>query len=157
MGFEYQNKDFYCIDKCPVNALSMAINPLYETFGDYRWTSDLILSTWSQAETGKIPHVDLEYRTGRSGGGFDRLRFNFPKERNWELGIGQGGKKARGQEGKEGTGATHYSPLTNHYSLITTHHSLITTHQSPVTSHQLRKFPRALTLTGETMVALRLP
>ncbi|MBC8234511.1 alpha-hydroxy-acid oxidizing protein [bacterium] len=85
IGFECQNKEFFCIDKCPVNALSLSINPLYETFGDYRWTSDLILSTWAQAETGRIPHVDLEYRTGRSGGGFDRLKFNFPKEGLWDL------------------------------------------------------------------------
>jgi len=85
IGFECQNKEFFCIDKCPVNALSLSINPLYETFGDYRWTSDLILSTWAQAETGRIPQVDLEYRTGRSGGGFDRLKFNFPREGTWDL------------------------------------------------------------------------
>ncbi|MBM3239737.1 FMN-binding glutamate synthase family protein [Candidatus Poribacteria bacterium] len=115
IGFECQNKPFYCIDKCPVNALSLAINPLYETFGDYRWTSDLILSTWAQAETGKIPHVELEYRTGRSGGGFDRLKFDFPEEE-----IEQEGKGARGQGGKEGTDANHQSPITNHQSPIST-------------------------------------
>jgi glutamate synthase domain-containing protein 2/NAD-dependent dihydropyrimidine dehydrogenase PreA subunit len=106
IGFECQNQTFllkslqpfYCIDKCPVKSLSLVINPVYETFGDYRWTSDLILSTWAQAETGKIPHVDLEYRTGRSGGGFDRLKFNFPEE---EIGQEGSGKGARGLEGKE--------------------------------------------------------
>ena len=43
--------------------------------GDYRWTADLILSTWVQAETGKPPNNGLEYRVGNSGGGFDVLDF----------------------------------------------------------------------------------
>jgi glutamate synthase domain-containing protein 2 len=41
--------------------------------GDRRWTADLILSTWRQAEDGTPPGGGLEYRVGRSGGGFDRL------------------------------------------------------------------------------------
>ncbi|MFQ6041833.1 MAG: glutamate synthase-related protein [Candidatus Poribacteria bacterium] len=106
IGFECQNKPFYCIDKCPVSALSLAINPIYETFGDYRWTADLILSTWAQAETGKIPHVDLEYRTGRSGGGFDRLKFNFPEERTTD-----GWKDGRMDERRHLTSSNHPSPL----------------------------------------------
>jgi len=50
--------------------------------GDYRWTADLILSTWLQAETGRPPTNGLEYRVGNSGGGFDVLDFKFlPKDR----------------------------------------------------------------------------
>ena len=50
--------------------------------GDYRWTADLILSTWLQAETGKPPANGLEYRVGNSGGGFDVLDFkSLPAER----------------------------------------------------------------------------
>ena len=50
--------------------------------GDARWTADLILSTWRQAETGKIPDNGLEYRIGDSGGGFDLLDFQFlPQEK----------------------------------------------------------------------------
>ena len=50
--------------------------------GDYRWTADLILSTWMQAETGQPPANGLEYRVGNSGGGFDVLDFKFlPKDR----------------------------------------------------------------------------
>jgi glutamate synthase domain-containing protein 2 len=48
--------------------------------GDYRWTADLILSTWLQAETGMPPTNGLEHRVGRSGGGFDLLDFKFPPE-----------------------------------------------------------------------------
>jgi glutamate synthase domain-containing protein 2 len=45
--------------------------------GDARWTPELILSTWVQAETGRPPRDGLEYRIGRSGGGFDRLGFQI--------------------------------------------------------------------------------
>jgi glutamate synthase domain-containing protein 2 len=51
--------------------------------GDFRWTSDLILSTWVQAETGKPPTHGLEYRVGNSGGGFDVLDFKFLPQDRW--------------------------------------------------------------------------
>lgn len=51
--------------------------------GDSRWTDDLILSTWTQAETGAPPTNGLEYRTGRSGGGFDALDLKFLPESQW--------------------------------------------------------------------------
>lgn len=51
--------------------------------GDYRWTDELILSTWHMAETGEAPGNGLEYRVGRSGGGFDRLGFKFRPEDGW--------------------------------------------------------------------------
>ncbi|MBI3159620.1 MAG: FMN-binding glutamate synthase family protein [Chloroflexi bacterium] len=51
--------------------------------GDYRWTDDLILSTWYQAAHGHPPQDRLEYRVGRSGGGFDVLDFNFLPESQW--------------------------------------------------------------------------
>jgi glutamate synthase domain-containing protein 2 len=43
--------------------------------GNKRWTDDLILSTWEQASTGVIPNSGLEYKIGKSNGGFDRLHF----------------------------------------------------------------------------------
>ncbi|RMF32021.1 MAG: FMN-binding glutamate synthase family protein [Chloroflexi bacterium] len=51
--------------------------------GDARWTADLILATWLQAETGRPPDNGLEYRVGRSGGGFDRLDFKFLPPERW--------------------------------------------------------------------------
>ncbi len=48
--------------------------------GDYRWTEQLILSTWYMARTGKVPPEGTEYRVGRSGGGFDALDFKAPKD-----------------------------------------------------------------------------
>ena len=63
-----------CYDECPVNALSVKRNPDFDALGDFRWTPDLIASTWYMAETGEIPPAGLEYKTGNSGGGFDKLR-----------------------------------------------------------------------------------
>jgi glutamate synthase domain-containing protein 2 len=48
-----------------------------ELEGDLRWPTTLILATAEQARTGRPPTSGLEYRVGRSGGGFDRLRFAF--------------------------------------------------------------------------------
>ncbi len=43
--------------------------------GDKRWPADLILSVWTQAETGAPPTDGSEFRVGASGGGFDVLAF----------------------------------------------------------------------------------
>jgi glutamate synthase domain-containing protein 2 len=48
-----------------------------ELEGDLRWPAELILATAEQARSGQPPTSNLEYRVGRSGGGFDRLRFPF--------------------------------------------------------------------------------
>ena len=45
-----------------------------EAEGDLRWPAELLLSTAEQARTGQPPNTGLEYRIGKSGGGFDRLR-----------------------------------------------------------------------------------
>ena len=42
--------------------------------GNKRWTPELILATYAQANSGAPPH-DLEYKIGASGGGFDLLDF----------------------------------------------------------------------------------
>ncbi len=43
--------------------------------GHLAWTKELIFSTWQQALTGKPPDKGIEYRIGKSGGGFDKLFF----------------------------------------------------------------------------------
>jgi glutamate synthase domain-containing protein 2 len=78
VGFQCAETDHYCIEACPQNALSLHLNPVFETLGDRRWTADLIVSTWEMAETGRAPRSHLESEIGASGGGFDRLRFRFP-------------------------------------------------------------------------------
>ena len=69
-----------CTAECPAGALSMKLNPTFEALGDYRWTADLLVSTWYMAETGEPPKGGLEYKIGASGGGFDKLRLLFPKK-----------------------------------------------------------------------------
>ncbi|MDP6741928.1 MAG: glutamate synthase-related protein [Candidatus Thalassarchaeaceae archaeon] len=50
--------------------------------GDARWTDELILSTWYMGATGEVPD-HLNYKTGKSDGGFDRLDFKFLGEDEW--------------------------------------------------------------------------
>jgi glutamate synthase domain-containing protein 2 len=71
--------DYYCVKRCPSQALSVSLNPTVETMGDYRWTPEMIIGHWYMAETGSLPEVDLEYSLGSSGGGFDKMRFRKPK------------------------------------------------------------------------------
>ncbi len=68
----------YCVEVCPQKALRIELTPMYKSIGDFRWTADLILSTWHMAETGHIPDGELEFECGNSGGGFDKIRFKFP-------------------------------------------------------------------------------
>jgi hypothetical protein len=71
--------DDSCVKACPNQALSISENPVFRTLGDFRWTADLLVSTWQMAETGHAPAAHLQSEIGESGGGFDRLRFRFPE------------------------------------------------------------------------------
>ncbi|MDP2646707.1 MAG: glutamate synthase-related protein [Desulfobacterales bacterium] len=75
IGLKCRENDFCCIDNCPEKALTVGVNPILETMGDYRWTSEMLIAHWDMAETGRLPVVDLEYELGQSGGGFDKMRF----------------------------------------------------------------------------------
>ena len=77
IGTSCEDKSFYCVNQCPRGALSLGVSSEYRTIGDYRWTRDLIIGTWEHAETG-IPLKGQRYEIGNSGGGFDRISFNFP-------------------------------------------------------------------------------
>jgi len=78
IGFECQGQDYFCVDRCPEKALTLRLNPLLEIIGDYRWTAEMLIAHWEMAETGNLPVTALEYSIGRSGGGFDKLRFKTP-------------------------------------------------------------------------------
>ncbi len=80
-----QSKGTFCVEKCPNQALSVALNPQIKALGDFRWTAELLMSTWHQAETGELPTVDMEYRVGNSGGGFDKMRFRFLEKLEREI------------------------------------------------------------------------
>jgi glutamate synthase domain-containing protein 2/ferredoxin len=75
LGPRCQQGSFLCQEKCPVGAIEIETDPQWKTLGDFRWSADLILTTWDQAETGEIPKDGLEYRVGGSGGGFDNFDF----------------------------------------------------------------------------------
>ena len=78
IGYACRKNDYYCIDRCPEQALTLRLNPVLETLGDYRWTSEMLIAHWEMAETGELPVVELEYDLGNSGGGFDKIRFKKP-------------------------------------------------------------------------------
>lgn len=79
-GADYcREQGAFCGDECPVGALKVGLDPVWDTFGDPRWPADLLVATWIQAETG-YPPDHLEYRVGASGGGFDRMDFRFPDQ-----------------------------------------------------------------------------
>ena len=73
-----QEEGRYCVINCPQKALLVGNEPMWSTFGDPRWPAELLFSTWIQAETGRPPEVDLNYKTGLSGGGFDKINIEFP-------------------------------------------------------------------------------
>lgn len=78
-GFDVcRGTDAFCINHCPQNALKIGLDPVWNAFGDPRWPSQLIASTWKEAETGYPPEENFEYKVGESGGGFDRIKIVFP-------------------------------------------------------------------------------
>lgn len=78
IGFRCEANDFFCVRRCPQHALSIGLNPVLESLGDYRWPAEMLVAHWYMAETGNLPMVDLEYSLGYSGGGFDKIRFKNP-------------------------------------------------------------------------------
>jgi len=64
---------FRCVQGCPRELVVKTLNPLYEDMGDPYWTPDILLSTWYQAETGKIPVSGAGYGGPFSGDGFDSI------------------------------------------------------------------------------------
>ena len=62
-----------CVQSCTKGLLSWEMNPAYMEMGDEVWTSDIISSTWFQAETGKIPVSGAGYPGPFRGPGFDSI------------------------------------------------------------------------------------
>ena len=78
LGPACQKNEYHCVARCPKEAILLNPNPSFEVLGDNRWTADLLASTWYMAESGEIPYQGLNYKTGGSGGGFDKLRLVLP-------------------------------------------------------------------------------
>jgi glutamate synthase domain-containing protein 2/ferredoxin len=75
LGPDCRKGPYHCAAKCPVGSINIELDPQWKNLGDFRWTPDLIITTWRQAETGLIPQEHLEYKVGASGGGFDSFDF----------------------------------------------------------------------------------
>lgn len=72
---------FFCVANCPTGSLSVKSSDNFASLGDPRWTADMILATWRQAETGRPLSLDDPANVGASGGGFDELSFKLPERR----------------------------------------------------------------------------
>lgn len=64
---------FSCVQSCTKGLLSLSVNPQFLEMGDEYWKPDIILSTWNQADTGKIPVSGAGYRGPFRGSGFDSM------------------------------------------------------------------------------------
>ncbi|MBN1506903.1 MAG: hypothetical protein JW955_08655 [Sedimentisphaerales bacterium] len=64
---------FSCVQNCTKGLLRLVLNPVYEALGNSYWTPDIIHTTWTQAETAKIPVSGAGYRGPFSGPGFDSM------------------------------------------------------------------------------------
>jgi hypothetical protein len=62
-----------CVQGCTKGLLSISVSPQYLDMGDDYWTPDLLLSTWTQADAGKIPVSGAGYRGRFSSPGFDSI------------------------------------------------------------------------------------
>ena len=74
LDYIYQCKGcLSCVQNCTKNILTRVVNPEYRRLGDDYFTPDIILSTWFQAETGRIPVSGSGYGGPFSGPGFDSM------------------------------------------------------------------------------------
>lgn len=64
---------FSCVQSCTKGLLALSQNPVYERLGNKYWTPAIIETTWTQAETAKIPVSGAGYRGRFSGPGFDSM------------------------------------------------------------------------------------
>ena len=74
LDYIYQCKGcLSCVQNCTKNILTRVVNPEYRRLGDEYYTPDIILATWFQAETGRIPVSGSGYGGPFSGPGFDSM------------------------------------------------------------------------------------
>lgn len=74
LDYIYQCKGcLKCVQDCTKGILTRVVNPEYNQLGDEYYTPDIILSTWYQAELGRIPVSGAGYGGPFSGPGFDAM------------------------------------------------------------------------------------
>jgi hypothetical protein len=62
-----------CVQGCTKGLLGIAINPEFLELGDAYWKPDILLTTWNQADNGKVPVSGAGYRGRFHGPGFDSI------------------------------------------------------------------------------------
>jgi ferredoxin len=74
LDYIYQCKGcLTCVQNCTKGILTRVMNPEYERLGDEYYTPEIVLSTWFQAETGRIPVSGAGYGGPFCGRGFDAM------------------------------------------------------------------------------------
>lgn len=74
LDYIYQCKGcLSCVQNCTKNLLTRVVNPEYRRLGDSYYTPDIILATWFQSESGRIPVSGSGYGGRFSGPGFDSM------------------------------------------------------------------------------------
>ena len=74
LDYIYQCKGcLNCVQNCTKNILTRVVNPEFKRLGDSYFTPEILLSTWFQAETGRIPVSGSGYGGPFSGPGFDSM------------------------------------------------------------------------------------
>jgi hypothetical protein len=61
------------VQGCTKGLLSVSVNPEFLDLGDEYWKPDILLTTWNQSDTGKIPVSGAGYRGRFHGPGFDSI------------------------------------------------------------------------------------
>ena len=64
---------FSCVQGCTKGLLSLSVNPEFIEMGDDFWKPEVILSTWNQSDSGRIPVSGAGYRGLFHGFGFDSI------------------------------------------------------------------------------------
>lgn len=74
LDYIYQCKGcLNCIQDCTKGILTRVVNPEYLRLGDDYYTPEIVLTTWFQAELGRIPVSGAGYGGPFSGPGFDSM------------------------------------------------------------------------------------
>jgi ferredoxin len=74
LDYLYQCKGcLSCVQDCTKGILTRVGNPEFDRLGDEYFTPEIVLSTWFQAETGRIPVSGAGYGGCFSGPGFDSM------------------------------------------------------------------------------------
>lgn len=74
LDYIYQCKGcLSCVQDCTKGILTRIVNPEYNRMGDTYYTPAIILATWFQADTGRIPVSGAGYGGPFTGSGFDSM------------------------------------------------------------------------------------